>query len=474
MRRMDWHYMFASAFARRIAFVVVAACLAWVGIGKAHAQVAECVNPGDRCSTSTVAMQKCEAYRAATSANDPNITACQIAMTGSPGFPAYGYSGLAWAGFANNPESVAFHFKWHVYEEPSQCVAPEWPDPTDPAKCLSFEKCLERNASSEGPRLAATQSACLGGCTYAFKGIRIGTTVNSTGKTMFNGTMGYTGGQCGATPPPATQPMQEPPPPNQVQECVPAGDGQSMCVKPSGEQCHTTSNGKQICWGGGETGAKGDGDVLQSRNAGPTKIDPPLTLPSGDTIVQTTPPVTTTTLTKDANGNTTRSITTTTTNFITTNGTTTPNQAGQPGNGTGTPGAGEGEGDKGSAGGGGTCAAAPSCSGDPIMCAQLQQQWLARCDLEKARNDIGTQSDAASKLMGTEDTVVGDVVGVEGEDLAGTLDVSGFGFGSSCPAPPEIFGVTMNLDGFCDVLTLLGLLVAAIGILHAFYIVQGA
>jgi len=42
--------------------------------------------------------------------------------------------------------------------------------------------------------------------------------------------------------------------------------------------------------------------------------------------------------------------------------------------------------DKGTASGGGDCSAAPTCSGDPIQCAQLFQQWKTRCEADPEIN----------------------------------------------------------------------------------------
>lgn len=45
--------------------------------------------------------------------------------------------------------------------------------------------------------------------------------------------------------------------------------------------------------------------------------------------------------------------------------------------------------DERAASGGASCAAAPACSGDPIDCAQLWQQFKTRCALEKSENATG-------------------------------------------------------------------------------------
>lgn len=54
--------------------------------------------------------------------------------------------------------------------------------------------------------------------------------------------------------------------------------------------------------------------------------------------------------------------------------------------------------DKETASGGGSCTAAPACSGGPIACATLWQQWKTRCAVEKAGTTIGSNATCSQRL----------------------------------------------------------------------------
>jgi len=94
-----------------------------------------------------------------------------------------------------------------------------------------------------------------------------------------------------------------------------------------------------------------------------------------------------------------------------------------------------------SAGGGAGCDAAPTCSGDPIACAQLQQQWRIRCPA-----DI-TESDALAAAGVSNDEIAGN--GPNDADVdVGTLSSSGGISVGSCPAPlnVNIMGQAISMD----------------------------
>src|SRR5690606_38302329 len=63
--------------------------------------------------------------------------------------------------------------------------------------------------------------------------------------------------------------------------CTPAEDGQTLCVKATGEQCYSAGEGRQICWRPGETGEKVDGPILQKRVGGVVVGQPGRTPPYG-------------------------------------------------------------------------------------------------------------------------------------------------------------------------------------------------
>lgn len=101
--------------------------------------------------------------------------------------------------------------------------------------------------------------------------------------------------------------------------------------------------------------------------------------------------------------------------------------------GTGT-GDGEGE-EEGEVGGGGTCAEPPTCSGDPIACATLQQQWKTRC------SEVD-QSAIESAFGLTEAEREGDLSGGGEGFTIGSLNADG-GFSASCPT-----GTSITVKGY--------------------------
>ena len=100
----------------------------------------------------------------------------------------------------------------------------------------------------------------------------------------------------------------------------------------------------------------------------------------------------------------------------------------------------EDEGPAGTASGGGTCAAAPSCSGDPIQCAVLAQAWKARCvdegGIEDAVGFSEEEKAGVEAASGNTEVDVGDL------DATGVLTVG------SCPAATNInvHGQSLSLD----------------------------
>lgn len=226
------------------------------------------------------------------------------------------------------------------------------------------------------------------------EGVRC-TTVN--GQMLCSGSLEWSGNSCSV--PPGAPPQEDEPPTRPDQSsCVPSADGQTFCLKPSGEACYSHANGRQTCWMPTETGTKPDGSNLQKRDAG-TEAIPPANpnLPTGDTLEKSGESVNTTTTVSGAGGSTT--INTTTTNYVTQHGTSAaPGQADQGEAGDGSGGGaegGDGDEDKGSIEGGGDCEAPPVArGGDPIMVAVVDQAWATRCAVEagnaaKVTGDVG-------------------------------------------------------------------------------------
>jgi len=108
-------------------------------------------------------------------------------------------------------------------------------------------------------------------------------------------------------------------------------------------------------------------------------------------------------------------------------------------------GTGEGTGDDPTAddeaSGGATCEAAPVCSGDPIQCVLLTQQWKTRCP------DALTSSEALSAFNATEDEINGVLPNSSTTDVT-SLDSGGPISVGACPAPLgiSVMGQSISLD----------------------------
>jgi hypothetical protein len=394
------------------------------------------------------------------------------------------------------------------------CPSGEIPDPANPGQCLGSDDCLARNASlTTEPVVKGFASKCIAGCQLKAQSSTVGV------DGMYTASFQYSGSVC-------TLPQDEPETPKEeaekkdTEKCQDIGSGYKSCLRSDGKQCITMKNGQASCWAPGETGLKTDGNAAQKRDAGTTATPPNAQLPSGDTLVQDGPTKTSTTTKTDANGNTIVINTTVTnygtqhnTNAGTTNQGTTNTGASTNGGGGYVGGApdGEGEEDGTSASGGGDCKNPPIVSGDAALNMVANQAWHTRCAVDagnaaKVTGDVGncaqpytvegthanaeqlralraqicgetfTDLETADKTDGTEGFDIASVFGEEGGE-PGTgvadLDASGFGFGNACPAPPEFFHTVLDTTDFCTLLSSIGLLVAAIGMLHATYIVRG-
>jgi hypothetical protein len=427
--RINWGQIFAHAFARRIAFVVVAALLAWVGIGKAHAQAP--YNPPD--------------YQTEAQA----LTACKAALTASENWAAANgrvirkYAGsdewchirhAARVGSYTEKQMNGYYkcnvtFFWAEYGEEvradcstygggfpgpntywaddtvqcptgqaldpasgtcqTACPAGEWADPKNSGQCLNAQKCNAKNDARPellGLRVVnGSGGACVEGCAYGPAGgvDKVSSAIGPT--VIMSDSFKVLGQACAAgAPPPA------PEKPKQV--CTQAGTF-TYCQKPDGKQCYSATTGKQICWTPGETGEKNDGPVKQVRKAGETEIPPNLQMPNGDSLTKTGTSSTVTTTTNVTNN------TTTTTNYTTTNGT---NANGGKAQGTGNDGEkGDGSEDGPTASGGGDCNSKPIVNGDAALDMVATQSWATRCAVEagsaaKVTGDVGDCASAFS------------------------------------------------------------------------------
>jgi len=521
---MNLRRIFVHAIVRRLAYVLVALVLAWVGVGKAHAQTA----PANACPSTASGCTETQAYASCMAAVNytwtnltpsqrtawggyrcnrnptPKYYRCELGTTGN--FYGCDSSGVQGIGSQHN-----IHY-WSTGTCPNgispdtgqcslSCPGGYAEDPWNAGQCLDQQKCLARNALegflNVGAIATTSSSRCVGGCEYKAVGGSVCTSFG--GQTECAADMDFSGNACSGSVQTKEQAVAEK---DNKQQCVPAGAGQTMCIKPDGQQCYSASTGKQICWKPGETGTKTSDNYAQKRDAGNQPIPPNLNLPNGDTLTQTGTPTTHTTT--NVTNNSTTNITTTTTNYVTTNGTNagTGNQ-GEPGDGSGAP-AGDGEGN--TAGGGGSCSEPPSTSGDAILGMIATQTWKVRCAIlgsgvtitggdladcdtpytvtangpdteliaEKMRFQRASlcpdeTAPADGDYMGEEGSKDGLFQDGEGGDPPGSdgLDESGFGYGATCPAIPtaEVFGVTINLDAngvFCNWMQLGGWFVVSI------------
>lgn len=125
---------------------------------------------------------------------------------------------------------------------------------------------------------------------------------------------------------------------------------------------------------------------------------------------------------------------------------------------------------------GGTCAAMPVCTGDGCKAmeyAQLIQQWKTTCALaalgEGGSPGGGGDGDGSMDPVSSDGVLGNDGYTGEtarrrfGQGSSYEFDVAGYGWGGSCPAPPDVnvFGHTISFDTsvFCSWMSLGGVFV---------------
>lgn len=452
--------------------------LSYVMPGKAHAQTAvpghgacktEPNRPNEyRCHTQPAALALandgrflCDAngytnttpeltanYPKYQSGTDPNYIYNFTCKSPAP-FPSYLISGYVWIKPITCPAGQVFDTVTNQCGPPNQCG-------TKP----SLNNVLAVRTSTSG-------AACINGCFYKpSESVQTGSfqfNLQSPGGLQFvhEGAAVWdpTGAQCGQAdenkPYDPTKPV-----------CTQQGS-LTQCVQPDGKFCATASTGKRICWNPGETGQKQtlDGSLAGDRQKAPG-----------------TPGVTGIEGGNTANSQTSVNNTTYNNEF---------KEGGSP-SGTSQSNTGEGgsenpdgsdkdEGDDGSASGGGSCAAPPSCSGDAINCAVLDQQWRTRCANDK--NDDGqpdwTEGDKPSGEGEGSDGNVGEGAYKRFGLSLGTdrLDTDNIFGGGSCPTfSMEVMGFaasTADIPAWCDIAAVMRAVVLIMGAYMALQILLG-
>lgn len=319
---------FGRALVRRVAFIVVAALLAVLGMGNARAD--------SRAPDIQTASAWCEESAAAASTHYGRDTKCIHEQPLLRFECEYLSSDGSWKScryFDPNQGSYGTNEARHGYPRGGAC-----PDPQQwnhvKKKCVDPSECLLM-APLGNSNIPGGFGACKDGCAFS-SGKPVTVSFGDPGK-EFTHTKGWkpTGNVC--TPDDKA--------PSYDAECQDIGiAGQTVCVLPDGRYCPSTSTDRSICWTPGETGEKTDHNFLQKTNAGDTPIPPSFNLESGDTLSQSGEPLTTT-----VTSNTT-TTTTTTTNYNTEYGTNVgdKNQGGEGGSGSGSgngDGSGDGDGD---------------------------------------------------------------------------------------------------------------------------------
>jgi hypothetical protein len=139
------------------------------------------------------------------------------------------------------------------------------------------------------------------------------------------------------------------------------------------------------------------------------------------------------------------------------------------GGGAGPRGDGDGEGGGGGSGSAsGDCGVPPSCEGDAIQCAILQQSWFQRC------SDPLTEGEVSELVGDVQDVGEGELV-----ELPAGLDDELLGaVAATCPAPVEVtvFGEVKEIswEFFCDLAGMANPLVVLLAYLQGAFIVFGA
>ncbi|WP_226468059.1 hypothetical protein [Luteimonas panaciterrae] len=258
---------------------------------------------------------------------------------------------------------------------------------------------------------------------------------------------------------PTGQPCNDPNVPDEPMKCHQVNGGYQMCLKANKDLCVKTPRGKTYCWTPSNAGPqvgddRKDGGVKSAPN---TQPNPPQNREGEDWQEGGRGTVT------DHQGGGVTVVTGVNNGGTPNTGTPVPGDGTGGGDGDGGTDGGDGDDEEGSASGGGDCTAPPTCSGDPIMCAVLDQQWRTRCGNNKGDENGNGRPDWTEPGEGEGDTPLeGD--GTEkikefdfGIDM---IDDSGF-ISADCPELPTwdlgpLGSFDLNTAWWCDMLATLG------------------
>lgn len=310
---------------------------------------------------------------------------------------------------------------------------------------------------------AGVAPECVAGCKLVYEGLlsnKIGNVTVASSYTFRQ----YIGDVCG-TPEGAPSQAQDQNPQLSQDECKPAPGGQTFCVTPDNKQCHTTSNGKRICWSPNETGEKTDGvDGMVRTNDGSAPLPSTPTNDGSDW--------------KKVNQYNVTNVTNTSTTTITVG--THVSDSSKPAKPTENPDITEPGGGTDPNGNSATpasdCANPPQCAGeDAIGCAMLRQHHSLNCR-EGSTTPTGIpDGDPESSVTKPVNTLfTGD--NPQGDPLA-LVNLGGWQGVGQCPIALQfsVMGRSFTLDEsqLCSLLDALRALINLLAAIHAGFIVLG-
>lgn len=508
----------ASTLVRRLTLVLLAIVLAYFGVGKAHAGCTQTSDPATMsCVTKGEATMACNAEKPSGGVCKDLSWAIVCSRNGGwscdhPGggpdpsrhsYWRYGSSEMCPGGRVWDGEQCTL-----------MCPGGYIEDASNPGTCMDFDKCTQLNQSAgyafEGNVTKGSKEYCPQGCQY--KAVGPSVCIGGGGlmpELVCSGHYETTGAACSKNPQPTNNEKnsseKKAAADRKDGDCKPMGT-LTMCMKANGQHCVTASTGWQQCWNPGETGEKANGPNLQKKEASANSSEAPSTPPPADNTWRKTGTASTN---ESVNGGAPTPVTFT--NYTTSAGGDTGQRQGEE----------SGKKDTGNeSGGGATCVDPPISTGDPILAQIATQTWKTRCAIEgrkveggeclngapvafncsgdqiackqallqmqakcrDEKNDAngdgindGLQIEAdsldANEGEGADE---GDVFKDEGDgDDGGGFDLSGFGYGSACPEPPEFYGVPLDWAAMCNIFQLVGGMVVAMGMWHGFQIVSG-